>query len=142
VSALSNLRVKLFADGADLETMHELYRDPLIKGFTTNPTIMRQAGVRDYESFAREILKRVPDRPISFEVFSDDAREMERQARTIASWGKNVYVKIPITNTQGETTAELVRHLAADGIKVNVTALMTLEQVSQAATSLAGAPAA
>src|SRR6478752_10848727 len=100
MKSLSKLRVKLFADGADKEGMLEMYRNPLIKGFTTNPTLMRNAGITDYEAFARDILRAIPDRPISLEVFSDEFAEMETQARRIASWGKNVYVKIPVTNTQ------------------------------------------
>ena len=137
---LTDLRVKIFADGADTACMLEMYRNPLIKGFTTNPTLMRKAGITDYQSFARDILRAIPDRPISFEVFSDEFEEMERQACQIADWGKNVYVKIPITNTRGESSAELVRSLAGRGIKVNVTALMTLEQVVEVSGALAGGP--
>ena len=103
MTSLADLKVKIFADGADRAGMLELYRNPLIKGFTTNPTLMRNAGITDYEAFARDILKAIPDRPISLEVFSDDFAEMETQARRIASWGENVYVKIPVTNTQGES---------------------------------------
>ena len=103
MTSLADLKVKIFADGADRAGMLELYRNPLIKGFTTNPTLMRNAGITDYEAFARDILKAIPDRPISLEVFSDDFAEMEAQARRIASWGENVYVKIPVTNTQGES---------------------------------------
>src|SRR5690348_9778278 len=99
--SLADLRVKIFADGADLDGMLDMYRNPLIKGFTTNPTLMRKAGVTDYRAFARDVLAAIPDRPISFEVLADDATEMERQAREIASWGPNVYVKIPVTNTAG-----------------------------------------
>jgi transaldolase len=106
-----------------------MYAKPYIKGFTTNPTLMRKAGIPDYRLFAQEALRAIPDRPISFEVFSDDFSEMDRQARDIAGWGENVYVKIPVTNTRGEGAAELVRQLSQDGIKVNVTAMMTLEQV-------------
>jgi transaldolase len=140
VKNLTDLRVKIFADGADTACMLEMYRNPLIKGFTTNPTLMRKAGITDYQSFARDILRAIPDRPISFEVFSDEFEEMERQACQIADWGKNVYVKIPITNTRGESSAELVRSLAGRGIKVNVTALMTLEQVVEVSGALAGGP--
>ncbi len=135
---LSRLRVKLFADGADKSAMLALYAEPLIKGFTTNPTLMRKAGISDYEGFAKDILSNIPDRPISFEVFADDFISMERQARIIATWGDNVYVKIPITNTLGESTAELISRLSHSGIKVNVTALMTLEQVREVTDVLAG----
>ncbi|MGH9808051.1 MAG: transaldolase, partial [Terriglobia bacterium] len=131
-----------FADGADLAGMLDLYRQPYIKGFTTNPTLMRKSGVSDYRAFAREILAAIPDRPISFEVFSDDLDGMERQAGEIASWGENVYVKIPVTNTRGASTAALVRTLSHRGVKVNVTALLPLEQVREMADALAGgAPA-
>jgi transaldolase len=122
------LKIKLFADGADKAGMLEMYGKPWIQGFTTNPTLMRKAGVTDYRAFAREILDAIPDRPISFEVFSDEFAEMDRQAREIASWGNNVYVKIPVTNTRGQTSYELVRSLAGAGIKLNVTAVFTLEQ--------------
>jgi transaldolase len=125
----ADLKVKIFADGADRGSMLELYRNPLIKGFTTNPTLMRNAGITDYEAFARDILKAIPDRPISLEVFSDDFAEMERQAKEIASWGANVNVKIPVTNTQGEPTYTLVQRLSHAGVKLNVTAVFTLEQV-------------
>jgi transaldolase len=136
------LGVKVFADGADRQGIAELYANPLIKGFTTNPTLMRASGISDYEYFAREILQVVPDRPISFEVFADDAVEMERQALKIASWGENVYVKIPVTNTAGEPTVKLIEHLASDGVKVNVTALMTVAQVEQVCRPLTGGPPA
>lgn len=136
------LQVKIFADGADLKGMLDLYRQPWIKGFTTNPTLMRQSGIADYRAFARDVLAAIPDRPMSFEVFSDDLAEMERQAREIAGWGRNVYVKIPVTNTQGVSTAALVRRLSHEGVKVNVTALLPLEQVDEMAAALAGgAPA-
>ena len=138
----TNLNVKLFADGADLASMAKLYANPLIKGFTTNPTLMRKAGVQDYEQFAREVLRAIPDRPISFEVFSDDWDEMARQARQIAAWGDNVYVKIPITNTRGESAAALITALSRDGIKVNATALMTLAQVRTVCDALVAGPAA
>ena len=124
-----NLRVKVFADGADREGMLEMYHLPYIRGFTTNPTLMRKAGVKDYRAFAREMVKLIPDRPISFEVFSDDFREMERQAREIASWGPHVYVKIPITNTKGEPAYDLAGRLSHAGVQLNITAIMTLEQV-------------
>jgi transaldolase len=124
-----SLRVKIFADGADKASILELARDPLIQGFTTNPTLMRKAGVKDYESFCRDLLQIIPDRPFSFEVFSDEFDKMERQALRIASWGENVYVKIPITNTRRHSSAELVGRLSRQGVKVNVTAMMTLDQV-------------
>ena len=136
------MRTKIFADGAELPGMLELYHQPFIKGFTTNPTLMRKAGITDYRSFAREVLAAIPDRPISFEVFSDEFSEMERQARDIATWGTHVYVKIPVTNTRREPSYALVRRLSETGIKVNVTAVMTLEQVDAVASALrGGAPA-
>jgi len=124
-----SLKVKVFADGADKEGMLEMYRLPYIRGFTTNPTLMRKAGVRDYRAFAKEMVKLIPDRPLSFEVFSDDFSEMERQAREIAGWGRNVYVKIPITNTKGEPAYDLAGRLSHAGVQLNITAIMTLEQV-------------
>jgi transaldolase len=127
--AMPDLKVKLFADGADVAGMVEMYRRPWIKGFTTNPTLMRKAGVSDYRAFAREVLAAIPDRPISFEVFSDDFDEMARQAHEIASWGANVNVKIPVTNTRGEPSYQLIRDLAAARIMLNVTAVFTLGQV-------------
>jgi transaldolase len=139
---MRKFRTKIFADGADKAGMLEMYRNPLISGFTTNPTLMRKAGVADYEAFAKEMLRLIPDRPISFEVFSDDFADMERQARLIASWGKNVYVKIPITNTGGQSCAGLLKVLVGAGIKVNVTAMMTLGQVRAVAPVLAGGPGA
>jgi transaldolase len=139
---VTDLTVKLFADGADKASMLKLYANPAIKGFTTNPTLMRKAGVADYPAFASEVLAVIHDRPISFEVFSDEWREMEDQARQIASWGANVYVKIPVTNTRAESSAPLVRRLTQEGIKVNVTALMTLAQVRTVCESLTpGVPA-
>jgi len=139
---LAALKIKIFADGADTAEILKMYREPHISGFTTNPTLMRTAGVKEYETFARDVLTAIPDRPISFEVFADDFPEMERQARIIAAWGPNVYVKIPITNTRRESSGSLVRRLSHSGIRVNVTALLTLEQVSSAASILrGGAPA-
>lgn len=132
------LSVKIFADGADLAGIQELYRRPYIKGFTTNPTLMRKAGITDYRAFARDVLLAVPDRPISFEVFSDEFDEMERQARQIASWGPNVYVKIPVSNTRREPAYDLVHRLSQDGLQINVTALMTLDQVKAVTDALAG----
>ncbi len=142
MTRLTDLKVKIFADGADRAGMLELYRNPVITGFTTNPTLMRNAGITDYEAFARDILAAIPDRPISLEVFSDDFAEMEVQARRIASWGENVYVKIPVTNTQGESSIGLVRALAKAGVKQNVTALMTLGQVREVAAALGSGPPA
>ena len=142
MKALADLRVKLFADGADKAGMLEMYHNPLIQGFTTNPTLMRKAEVLDYQAFALDILRAIPDRPISFEVFSDDFREMAQQARKIAQWGENVYVKIPVTNTWGESSADLVRSLAQAGVKLNVTALMTLDQVQRVSAALTDGPPA
>ena len=118
---VDDLSVKIFADGADLAGMLELYRKPYIKGFTTNPTLMRKAGIGDYRTFARDVLRAIPDRPISFEVFSDEFAEMERQAREIASWGENVYVKVPVTNTRRESSCDLVTRLSRSVVKLNVT---------------------
>ena len=127
---VSELNVKIFADGADLKGISNLGRNPLIKGFTTNPTLMRKAGIQDYRAFAREVLGIIGERPVSFEVFSDEFAEMERQAREIASWGRNIYVKIPVTNTRREFAGDLIRRLAAAGVQLNITALLTNEQVS------------
>jgi transaldolase len=138
--ATMNLRIKIFADGADAGRMRTLALDPRIQGFTTNPTLMRQAGVRDYEAFAREAIRAIPGRPISFEVFSDDLDEMREQALHISSWGENVYVKVPVTNTKGQSAAPLLRSLASRGVKLNVTALMTLDQVRLAADAIANGP--
>lgn len=138
MTAIDRLQVKLFADGADKNGMLEMYAKPFVKGFTTNPTLMRKAGVSDYRGFALEILDAIRDRPISFEVFSDDFDEMDRQAREIATWGDNVYVKIPITNTKREPAYDLVRSLSHDGVKVNVTAMMTLDQVRAVANAVRG----
>jgi transaldolase len=133
-----DLKIKLFADGAEKAAMMELYANPLIQGFTTNPTLMRKSGITDYERFARDILASIPDRPISLEVFADDFSEMERQARKIAAWSDNVYVKIPVTNTQGEPSLDIICRLAHSGIKVNVTALLALDQVRDVCAALAG----
>jgi transaldolase len=133
---LRQLGVKIFADGADKTGMVELHDNPLICGLTTNPTLMRKAGISDYERFARDILAVVASKPISFEVFSDEPAEMRRQALKIASWGSNVYVKIPVTNTRGESMAPLVHSLAAEGVKLNVTALLTLSQVRDISAAL------
>ena len=138
----ASLKVKLFADGADKAGMLDMYRHAHIQGFTTNPTLMRKAGITDFEAFARDILAAIPDRPISLEVFADEFGQMERQARIVASWGSNVYVKIPVTNTKGEPSAALVRRLTLEGIKLNVTALLTLSQVRTISEALQnGAPA-
>lgn len=137
---LASLKVKIFADGADRESMLRLYGNPLIKGFTTNPTLMRKAGVSSYRGFAREIINLIPDRPISFEVFADEVHTMERQALELASWGENVYVKVPVMNTRGESMLSLVGRLAAAGLRLNVTAVMTLEQVRAAAEYLEPSP--
>lgn len=135
-------RVKIYADGASLSDMTALYRQPYIRGFTTNPTLMHRAGVTEYAGFARAVLAAIPDRPISFEVFADDFATMERQARQIARWGDNVYVKIPVTNTSGAPAYDLIGRLSHAGIKVNVTAVLTRAQVEGAVKALAGgAPA-
>ena len=138
IKPLSELAVKLYADGADKATMEEMYANPLIRGFTTNPTLMRKAGVADYAAFARDILAAIPDRPISFEVFADELHEMEWQAHRIAGWGDNVYVKVPVTNTRRNPTTDLIRRLSHSGVKLNVTAILTLEQVREVAEALAG----
>lgn len=130
-SVIDALTIKIFADGADLAGMKEMYEKPLIKGFTTNPTLMRKAGITDYKGFAKEILAAIPDRPLSFEVFADDIAEMEKQALEIATWGPNVNVKIPITNTKGESTAPIVGRLSAKGVQCNVTAMFTLDHVRE-----------
>ena len=135
--SVDQLRVKIFADGADLKGMKEAAAQPLVKGFTTNPTLMRQAGVSDYKGFALDVLKLIPDRPVSFEVFADDFPTMEAQGREIASWGDNVYVKVPVTNTKGEFAGPLMTRLSGAGIKLNVTAIMTNAQVKDVAASLA-----
>jgi transaldolase len=136
-----SLKIKLFADGAEKKSMLELYANPLIKGFTTNPTLMRKANISDYEGFAREMLFLIPDRPISFEVFADDFDEMERQAHLINSWGPNVYVKIPVTNTRRESACPLIDKLSHAGIKLNVTAILTLRQVEEVVSALEGGAA-
>ena len=138
---VAKLKVKIFADGADLAGMVEMAAKPLISGLTTNPTLMRKAGITDYRRFAKEVIAAIPDKPISFEVFSDDFAEMERQAIEIASWGSNVYVKIPVTNTRSESAAPLVKRLARAGVKQNVTALATLQQVREISEALADGPA-
>ena len=134
------LRVKLFADGADKDGMLEMYANPLISGFTTNPTLMKVAGVVDYKSFAQEILSHINDKPISFEVFSDEFDEMEYQALDIASWASNVNVKIPITNTKSESSVNLINNISEKGVSINVTAMMTLEQVKSVLPGLSNGP--
>jgi transaldolase len=136
MKTLDKLKVKIFADGADLNGILELYRNPLIRGFTTNPTLMHKCGISDYEKFSRHLLEKISDKPISMEVFSDEFDEMERHAHKIAAWGKNVYVKIPVTNTRRESSVELIRRLVADGIQLNVTALLTLNQVHKISLAL------
>jgi transaldolase len=138
---VKKLRIKIFADGADRAGMLEMARKPSIAGLTTNPTLMRKAGITDYRAFAKDVLSAIEDKPISFEVFCDDFAEMERQAREIAGWGPNVYVKIPVTNCQGESASALIRRLARAGVKQNVTALMTLAQVRDVSAALADGPA-
>ena len=134
----ADLAVKVFADGADRESMLASYANPLVSGFTTNPTLMRQAGVTDYRTFAHDIVAAIPDRHISFEVFSDEFDDMERQAREIATWGENVYAKIPVSNTKGEVSYDLVHRLSQDGVKVNVTAIFLLDQVREVAAAVEG----
>jgi transaldolase len=133
---LDRLKAHIYADGADLRGLLELYRNPLIKGLTTNPTLMRKAGIADYERFAREVLEEVTAKPISFEVFSDDFPEMRRQALKIAAWQDNVYVKIPITNTRRESSVPLIAELSRDGVKLNITAMLTVDQVRAVAEVL------
>ena len=139
---LNGLKIKLFADGAEKAGMLEMYANPMIRGFTTNPTLMCKAGVCDYQSFAREIVAAIPDRPISLEVFADDFAEMERQALEISSWGANINIKIPVTNTKKQPSYNLIHRLARAGVKLNVTALMTLDQVRDASAAIADGPPA
>jgi len=136
MKTIEELSIKIFADGADKAGMLEMYAKPFVKGLTTNPTLMRKAGIADYKAFSLDILEAIPNRPISFEVFSDDFAEMERQALEIASWGKNVYVKIPVTNTKRESSYNLIEKLVAKKVKLNVTALMTLVQVRDVVAAL------
>jgi transaldolase len=142
IPTLESLKIKIFADGADLKTMGNLYDIFVIKGFTTNPSLMRKDGVTDYEQWARKVLRVCPGLPVSFEVLADDLDGMERQARKISAWGKNVYVKIPITNTEGASTGPIIRRLSCDGIKLNVTGLTTFGQVVDAGSALSYANAA
>ena len=139
---LSDLKIKLFTDGADKAQIVEMARQPWIAGFTTNPSLLKKAGVKDYAGFGRDVVAAVPDRHISFEVFSDDIPEMVAQGRVIATWGRNVYVKLPVTNTRGEPLFEAVRAMSREGIKINMTAIFAPEQVARAVDALAGgAPA-
>jgi transaldolase len=133
---LDTLKIHIYADGADKAGILDLYAKPYIKGLTTNPTLMKKAGIKDYEAFARDILLTVTAKPISLEVFSDDFAEMKRQALKIAGWGRNVYVKIPITNSRGETAIPLIRELSAQGVQLNITAILTLAQVRDVAAAL------
>jgi transaldolase len=137
---MKNIKVKLFADGAEKVGMIEMYRNPLIAGFTTNPTLMKKAGVKDYKSFALDILAEIKDKPVSFEVFSDEFPEMKRQAIEIASWSDNVRVKIPITNTKGEPSVSLIEQLSKEGVKLNITAIMTIKQVKSILPALSFGP--
>jgi transaldolase len=139
---VADLKVKIFADGAERAGILRMYQNPLIRGFTTNPTLMRKAGVSDYEAFAKDIVAAVPDRPISLEVFADEFDEMERQALKISRWGDNVYTKIPVTNTRRQSSLDLIRGLAQNGVKLNVTAMMTLDQVREVSAALADGPPA
>jgi transaldolase len=139
---VTDLKIKLFADGAERAGILKMYQNPLIRGFTTNPTLMRKAGITDYEAFAKDILSAITDRPISFEVFADEFDEMERQALKISRWGDNVYTKIPVTNTRRESSLDLICRLARSGAKLNVTALMTLDQVRDVSAALADGPSA
>jgi transaldolase len=140
VKSLSDLRVQIFADGADKASILELYRQPHIKGFTTNPTLMRATGVTDYQGFALDLLATIQDRPVSFEVFADEEPEMEEQARHIAAWGSNVFVKVPVMNTKGVPTYDLIRYLSSEGIQLNVTALLSLDQVRSVCRALSANP--
>ena len=140
MKSVDQLKIKIFADGADKNGMLEMYLSPFVKGFTTNPTLMRKAGITNYQVFAIDILRTIYDKPISFEVFSDDLDEMYEQALHIARWGKNVYVKIPVTNTRGIPAYDLIRKLAKKGVKQNVTAIMTLDQVKNVSEALGDGP--
>lgn len=136
MATIAGLKIKIFADGADLQSMKAMYANPLVQGFTTNPTLMKAAGVTDYVDFARKVLAAIPDRPVSFEIFADEFDEMERQALEIASWGPNVNVKIPVTNTKGVFAGPLLSALAKRGVQLNVTAIFTLDQVRAVAEVL------
>ena len=136
INSLQDMKVNLFADGADLQTMIEMAKKPFIKGLTTNPTLMRKAGINDYKLFAKEVITSIQNKPISFEVFSDEADEMISQGLEIASWGKNVNVKIPITNSAGQSTKSVIKELSAEGVAINVTALLTVDQVKTVVDSV------
>jgi transaldolase len=136
MTSVKNLKVELFADGADLNAMKEVYKAGYVKGFTTNPTLMHKAGISDYKKFAHEVISAIPNMPISFEVFSDEFSEMRKQAKEISTWGKNVNVKIPICNTKGESSIDLVRELSKEGVSLNITAIFTLDQVREVAKVL------
>ncbi len=136
MKSLAELKIKIFADGADKQGMFNFNANPLIKGMTTNPTLMRKAGIADFEAFAKEILQVITEKPVSFEVFSDEFPEMRRQALKISSWAKNVYVKIPITNTRGHSSVPLIRELSREGVKLNITAILTVDQVKAVANAL------
>ena len=140
MTSTDSLSVKIFADGADLDGIRKLAENPLIQGFTTNPTLMKKAGVTDYKAFAQEILQAIPDRPISFEVFADEFTDMERQALEIKTWGENVYVKIPVSNTRQEMAYDLIGRLSSASVHLNVTAILTLEQVQNVADALKDGP--
>ena len=140
MNALDNLKVKIYADGADRDGMLEMYAKPYIQGFTTNPTLMKKVGITDYKVFAHEMLQAIPDRPISFEVFADEFEDMERQALEIKTWGENVYVKIPVSNTRREMAYDLIERLSGAGVHLNVTAILTLEQVQNVADALKDGP--
>jgi len=134
------MKIKIFADGADKETMMKMYNDPLIQGLTTNPTLMKKAGITNYKDFALDIISLIKDKPLSFEVFSDELDIMEKQGEEIASWGKNIYVKIPITNTKGESTYSIIESLGRKGVNINVTSIMTFEQVNHIIPAIANCP--
>ena len=140
MTVMDELKVKLYADGADRDGMLEMYDKPYIQGFTTNPTLMKKAGISDYEAFAHDILRSIPDRPISFEVFADEFEEMERQALKIKTWGENVYVKIPVSNTRKEMSYNLIQRLSEAGVRLNITAMLTLDQVQQVADAVRNGP--
>ena len=142
MTKINQLKIKLFADGANLDGMLSLYKDPNIKGFTTNPTLMKKAGITDYEKFAKQVLLEIPDRPVSFEVFADDLDDMFVQAKTIASWGSNVNVKIPVTNTKGKFTGPIIKRLSGLGVQLNITAVFTQEQVRTIVENLSSDTAA
>lgn len=134
--SVKDLKIKIFADGANVTEMKKVYSEGIVRGFTTNPTLMKKDGVKDYVAFAKDVLSEIKTMPISFEVFTDDFESMERQAREIGSWGDNVFIKIPVTNTKGEPSYELIKKLSDDGMKLNITAILTLEQIGNVANSV------